>query len=324
MATDKISTGRSTALLDEVDQRPSRRGFLQGSALVLGGMTLGGAARPLWAAAQGPQDAQPVLRLGIVTDCHYADRDRSGTRHYRETAWKLPEAIEKFNSLGLDVVVELGDLIDDAPDVVREIGHLKKIEEVLAQFKGERHYVLGNHCVNALTKEEFIDNCGMEKAHYSFDKDGYHFAVLDACYKQDGTPYGRKNATYDNTFIPPEELEWLRADLAATNRPAIVLAHQRLDFNEADGRNNWNVTVKNAPEVRKVLEESGRVRAVFQGHSHANDYREVGDIHYCVFRAMVEGSGPEQNGYSVANFYADGSIKIEGFREQRNYEWKKG
>jgi alkaline phosphatase len=38
---------------------------------------------------------------------------------------------------------------------------------------------------------------------------------------------------------------------------------------------------------------------------------------------MVEGSGEEQNGYSVVNLYADGSIKIEGFRQQRNYEWKK-
>jgi alkaline phosphatase len=82
------------------------------------------------------------------------------------------------------------------------------------------------------------------------------------------------------------------------------------------------VTVKNAPDVRKILEESGRVLAVFQGHSHQNDLREVGGIHYCVFRAMVEGSGREQNGYAVANFFADGSIRIEGFRQQKNYEWK--
>jgi alkaline phosphatase len=323
MANDELAAGGSIALFNAVDERPSRRGFLQGGALVLGGLAAGGLPRRVWGAVQEQEVAKPMLRLGIVTDCHYADRDRSGTRHYRETAWKLPEAIEKFNSLALDTVIELGDLIDDAPDVAREIGHLKKIEEVFARFKGERHYVLGNHCVNALTKEEFIDNCGMEKAHYSFDKGGYHFVVLDACYKQDGTPYGRKNFSYENTFIPPEELEWLRGDLAGTDRPTIVLAHQRLDYSEADGRNNWNVTVKNAPEVRKVLEESGRVRAVFQGHSHANDYRDVGGIHYCVFRAMVEGSGPEQNGYSVANFYEDGSIKIEGFREQRNYEWNK-
>lgn len=324
MNAGDLATKRPSTLCEALDQRPSRRALLRQGALVLGGMAIGGLARPVWAAAQDQETAQPTLRVGIVTDCHYADRDRSGTRHYRETAWKLPEAIDKFNGLGLDMVVELGDLIDDAPDVEREIGHLKKIETVFAQFRGDRHYVLGNHCVSALTKDEFLENCGMERAHYSFDKGGLHFVALDACYKQDGTAYGRKNFTYDNTFIPAEQLEWLRGDLAATDKPTIVLAHQRLDFSEADGRNNWNMTVKNAPGVRKVFEDSGRVRAVFQGHSHQNDYREVGGIHYCVFRAMVEGSGPEQNGYSVANFYADGSIRIEGFRQQRNYEWKKG
>jgi alkaline phosphatase len=324
MTTGKFSSSRPTPLFAETSERPTRRVLLKQGALALGGLALGGTPRAAWAAAQGQEVAKPVLRAGIVTDCHYADRDRSGTRHYRETAWKLPEAMEKLNSIGLDMVVELGDLIDEAPDAAREIGHLKKIDAVFAQFKGDRHYVLGNHCVFTLTKEEFLDNCGMEKAHYSFDKGGLHFVVLDACYKQDGTPYGRKNFTYDNTFIPPEEVEWLRGDLGGTDKPTIVLAHQRLDFSEADGRNNWNLTVKNAPELRKIFEESGRVRAVFQGHSHQNDHRQVGGIHYCVFRAMVEGSGPEQNGYSVANFYADGSIKIEGFRQQRNYEWTKG
>jgi alkaline phosphatase len=261
--------------------------------------------------------------MGIVTDCHYADRDRNGNRHYRETLWKLPEAIDKFNAIGLDMAVEIGDFIDEAPDAAGEIGHLKKVEAIFGQFKGERRYVLGNHCVWTLTKEEFLDNCGMDRPHNSFDKGGYHFVVLDACFKQDGTPYGRKNFTYDNTFIPPEQLEWLRGDLAATDLKTIVFVHQRLDFNPSD-RANWGVTVKNAPDVRMVLEGSQKVLAVFQGHSHANDHREVGGIHYCVFRAMVEGSGPDENGYAVANLFADGSIRIEGFRQQRNYEWKRG
>jgi alkaline phosphatase len=309
-------------LLAAGDGTDTRRAFFQRGALVLGGLAVAGIPRPLWAAAQETATAQAALRIGIVTDCHYADRDRSGTRHYRETLWKLPEAIDKFNSLGLDMAVEIGDLIDEAPDVAGEIGHLKKVDAVFSRFKGERRYVLGNHCVWTLTKEEFFDNCGMEKPHYSFDKGGFHFTVLDACFKQDGTPYGRKNFTYDNTFIPAEQLEWLRADLAAADRPVIVFVHQRLDFNPTD-RANWGVTVKNAPDVRKILEESNKVAAVFQGHSHQNDHREVGGIHYCVFRAMVEGSGPEQNGYSVAHLFADGSIRLEGFRQQRNWEWKR-
>jgi hypothetical protein len=322
MTSNESDAGYFMTLWEERAAQETRREFFERGALVLGSLAVSGLPGTLWAAGQ--DDAKAALRIGLITDCHYADRDRAGTRFYRETLDKMPEAIDNFNSLGLDMAIELGDLIDEAPDAAGEIAHLKKIEAIYSQFKGDRHYVLGNHCVWTLTKEEFLDNCGMEKAHYSFDKGDFHFVVLDACFRQDGIAYARKNFVWHNTFLPAEQLEWLRGDLGATTKQTIVFAHQRLDFNPTDmPTSNWQMTVKNAPEVRKILEGSGRVLAVFQGHSHQNDHREVGGIHYCVLRAMVEGSGAEQNGYSIANLYADGSIRIEGFRRQRNYEWKK-
>jgi len=50
-----------------------------------------------------------------------------------------------------------------------------------------------------------------------------------------------------------------------------------------------------APEVRQILEDSGNVSAVFQGHSHQNDYRDINGIHYCTMRAVIEGSGAANN-----------------------------
>jgi alkaline phosphatase len=65
------------------------------------------------------------------------------------------------------------------------------------------------------------------------------------------------------------------------------------------------------------------VQAVFQGHSHKNDYREIAGIHYCTLRAMVEGSGPENSGASVLTLRPDGSLVLNGFRQQTSYEWRK-
>ena len=62
--------------------------------------------------------------------------------------------------------------------------------------------------------------------------------------------------------------------------------------------------------------------AVFQGHSHQNDHKEIGGIHYCTLVAMVEGAGADNNGYSVMNLSNDGSIQITGFRKQAEYTWK--
>ncbi|MCA9022543.1 MAG: alkaline phosphatase, partial [Planctomycetaceae bacterium] len=82
--------------------------------------------------------------------------------------------------------------------------------------------------------------------------------------------------------------------------------------------------VKNSSEVRKVLEESGKVAAVFQGHSHRNHYSEIGGIHYCTMVAMVEGSGLTNNGYSTLDIHGDGSLVLNGFRKQADYHWKQG
>lgn len=49
-------------------------------------------------------------------------------------------------------------------------------------------------------------------------------------------------------------------------------------------------------EITEVLEGSGKVRSIFQGHSHENDYREIAGIPYVRLVAMVEGSGPRAAG----------------------------
>ena len=79
--------------------------------------------------------------------------------------------------------------------------------------------------------------------------------------------------------------------------------------------------VKNAPGVRKLLENSGNVRAVFQGHSHKNDHHEIAGIPYVTLVAMVEGSGVESSGYATVEIDESGSIRVHGFRKQASYEW---
>ncbi len=174
--------------------------------------------------------------------------------------------------------------------------------------------MLGNHCVHTLTKQEFLDGVAQKKPYYSFDSGDFHFVVLDSCFRSDGEPYGRKNFEWTDPNIPATEVEWLRADLKETVKKTIIFAHQRLDVSNHYG-------VKNAAEVRKLLEESRRVLAVFQGHSHGNDHKDIAGIHYCTLAAMVEGSGDENNGYSAMSIASDGTISIKGFRKQAGYDW---
>lgn len=290
----------------------NRRVFLRdGSVLLLSAAAMAAESSSVFA-----DDAQERLRVGLVTDMHYADKGPAGTRHYRETLAKLEEAAKQFEEDKPAFVVELGDFIDAADSVDVEQSYLKTINGQFSAISKDRHYVLGNHCVDTLKKEEFLAGVEQEKSYYSFDRQGIHFVVLDACFRSDGEPYGRKNFEWTDANIPAAELEWLAGDLKTNTKPAVVFAHQRLDVKNNHG-------VKNNAEVRTILESSGNVLAVFQGHSHQNDLKEIGGIHYCTLVAMVEGSMAENNGYSVMEIEPSGTIHLKGFRKQKSYDWKR-
>jgi hypothetical protein len=288
------------------DQGRSRRAFL-------GQSVLGLATLHTFPLLQGAVSGGGGVRFGILTDVHFADIPSQGRRYYRESLGKLRESIDLFNRVKPDFVVELGDFIDAAEEAETELKYLRKVEEEFSQFKGPRHYVLGNHCVWTLTKQLFLENSGAREPYYSFDARGFHFVVLDSCYRADGVSYGEKNFHWTDAEIPPAEQEWLAEDLEKTFLPAILFAHHRLDVEPPYG-------IKSAETVRRILEKSGKVLAVFQGHNHINEHRLIDAIHYCTLEAVVEGSGAENNGYSLVEVSSQ-VLKISGFRRHQGYEW---
>ncbi|MCW5963202.1 MAG: metallophosphoesterase [Bryobacterales bacterium] len=259
-------------------------------------------------ATQAPASGEiPLTRLGIVTDVHYADKQTAGTREYRGSFAKLTEAIEQWDRQQVDAVIELGDLVDASPTVEREMEDLQRVRSVLRKLKVPQYFVLGNHCVDTLTKPQFLDAWGAEKTCYSFVGKSYRGIVLDSAFSSDGQPYGGRAFDWKDAFVPPAQLEWLGAELETGAFPAVVFIHHRLDTGD-------HYSVSNAAAVRAVLEASGRVLAVFQGHQHVNDHRHIGGIHYCSLKAMVDGPPPESSAYGILDFYSGGRLFLTGYR----------
>ncbi|MBN2593799.1 MAG: metallophosphoesterase [Sedimentisphaerales bacterium] len=256
-----------------------------------------------------------TVRFGIVTDCHYADADTNGTRYYRESLRKLGECIDAMNAQKVDFLVELGDFKDQdsSPIENKTLSYLKAIERVFHKFDGPTYHVLGNHDTDSLSKKQFLTNIentdiDPSKNYYSFDFNDFHLVVLDANYKSDGTDYDHGNFDWTDANIPPTELKWLKRDLDTTHKPVIVIIHQLLD-------GTGSVYVKNASDVRQVLEQSGKVLAVLQGHHHDGSYSLIEGIHYYTLKAMVEGPGPENNSYAIVEVLPDMSINVIGYRK---------
>jgi len=284
----------------------TRRAFLKSSAVSLAALSL--------SCAQFGKSGPRPTRFGIVTDCHYADADAAGTRFYRESLNKLDECVELMNAEKVDFLIELGDFKDQGrPPVEREtLSYLEAVENVFAQFDGQRYHVLGNHDLDSISKEQFLDrventNIAPGRSYYSFDVNRLRCVVLDANYTTGGADYDHGNFNWTDANVPAAELTWLVQDLAATSGPAIVFTHQLLD-------GTGSVYVKNAEQVRQVLEGSGKVLAVFQGHHHAGSYRHIAGIHYYTLKALVEGTGSENSSYAIVEVRPDGTIVVTGYR----------
>jgi predicted phosphodiesterase len=289
----------------------TRRIFLKSSAATLAGLAL----TPISCnCPTGSERRLRTVKFGIATDCHYADADTVGTRFYRHSLDKLAECVEAMNKQEVDFLLELGDFKDqDSPPAEQKtLSYLRTVESVFCEFDGPTYHVLGNHDADSLSKTQFlnnIENTGIDpgRSYYSFDFNGVHFIVLDANYKSDGTDYDHGNFDWTDANVPPAELQWLRQDLAAARKPIIVFVHQLLD-------GAGSHYVKNAAEVRQILEQSGKVLAVFQGHRHDGSYNLIEGIHYYTLKAMVEGPGPANNSYAIVEVLPDMSITVTGYR----------
>ena len=123
--------------------------------------------------------------------------------------------------------------------------------------------------------------------------------------------YGRNNSRWDSANIPPQELTWLKDDLKANKLPALVFAHQRLDLPPKNRH-----AIKQSLEVRKILEDSKNIMAVFQGHSHKNELHEINGIPYCTLAALIEGNGAENNSYSILEVFDNQTASLKGYRKQ--------
>ena len=290
----------------------SRRDFVTASVGLAGGLALSQLSCALWSASRRGGGA---ARFGIVTDCHYADAETVGSRYYRQSLDKLSECVEAMNGERVDFLIELGDFKDEDRPAVEEktISYLRAAEQVFEKFKRPRFHVVGNHDADSISKEQFsanVENTGIDagKTYYSFDFKGVHFVVLDANYRADGADYDHGNFDWTDANIPPAELSWLREDLAEARGPAIVFVHQLLDGTGAH-------YIRNAAEVRAVLQSSGKGPAVFQGHQHSGGYSQMEGIHYYTLKAVVEGPGEEDNAYAVVEVRPDGCIIVAGYRK---------
>lgn len=247
----------------------SRRDFLFQLGITSSVLTV-----PMWF-SNCKSSIQPAFSFGIMADPH---ADLIPDKNER-----LARFIEKAIDKNVDFIIQLGDFCFPKKENLDFIN-------IWNQFQGPKYHVLGNHDMDICSKAEIMDFLEISENYYALDYNGVHFIVLDANFlytDHEYLDYDNANFYVDDalrTYIPPDQIEWLKQDLRKTNFPTIIFSHQSL-INPLWG-------IKNRVEIQTILEKENqragfqKVIACFNGHDHIDFHRQLNGIHYFEINSM--------------------------------------
>lgn len=218
------------------------------------------------------------VRVGLITDIHYDGSAVALNRLYSH--------IGLLNAGGAEELVLMGDLVNGTNESNSK-RLLREISALADSFKGKVHFMPGNHDLDHLSKAEFYNVLGRvgDPSRFHFEVGGYTFICIDCNFTPEGDEYDSGNFDWEQACVPMEELEWLRARMAASLNPVILITHQRIDKESRFG-------VRNYDQVRKTITLSEKVKAVFQGHNHEDDLISIDGTSYYTLSAHVDDAGP--------------------------------
>lgn len=240
-----------------------------------------------------------MLKLAVVTDLHFGPRTRFEGK-LRKLADLAPELTRRLaaelRARAPQLVVNLGDVIEDeTPDLDR--ARYAHALGILQDALGPERVVsvAGNHDRINLTANVLRELWGMPGVgplYRSWDLEGLHFVAL--------CTHEHKDTDID---IDAEQLRWLRADLAGSPLPTVVLMHHSAADQELHG-NRWfersgHIALVREPErreLRALLREHGRTLLVLNGHLHWNHLFVDEGIPYVTLQSLTENIHEDEPG----------------------------
>ena len=209
------------------------------------------------------------ITIGICADVHLP------TMH--DSEYRIQTFIDSMSAAQPDFIIELGDFGIPKEEYVHYF-------DIWNSFKGDKYHVIGNHEMDGGTsREAALAYRNLKSGYYSFDKNGFHFIVLDGNDKKSPEEKGYKQ------YIGPEQAEWLKNDLAKATHPVLIFSHQGLQlYHGADE----DYGIENYKEIQRILEKHNegspatKVIACFNGHSHWDYADKVNNIWYITITSM--------------------------------------
>ena len=228
------------------------------------------------------------MKIGLFADPHYSSQKEScGTRRPSLSYGKIREAMEQFRGQKADLVICLGDLMNAGePDLLRDVSAM------IHSFHIPFYCMMGNHDYGDFSREAFNELTQNSYPPFSVQYGNKTLIFPDANYLNDGQLYTSENLDWTNSFVPEDQVNQLKSVLAdSTVTEAYIFLHQNID----PGVERHHI-IRNAEEIRAILRDSGKVKAVYQGHYHPGHENIIDNIPHHTLPAMCEG---EENRFRI-------------------------
>lgn len=239
------------------------------------------------------------LTIGIVTDLHFGPEASYGgkLRKLTHRAGELAtDFVRRMNEeVHPDLVVNLGDDIEDESREA-DLARYTACQTILRGARAPLVNVAGNHDLIHLNRDDLTRIWQRPgPLYYAFDHGGWHFAVLHTIERKDV-----------DVRLPDTQLAWLAQDLAATRLPVVVLMHHSASEQNVEDSRWWPgrahlALVQERAALRRILEESGRVRLVVNGHLHWNHLDVLRGIPYVTLQSLIENLDEDAPGRPAAS-----------------------
>lgn len=240
------------------------------------------------------------MRFALISDVHLGP-PASHQGKLRKLTHLSQELLTAFvrrmrDELNPDLIINLGDVLEDeSTELDRE--RYARFVALLREIGKPVLHVAGNHDTINLTPAELCRLWGTtDGVTYSRDIDGTHFTVLRTVEHR-----GQR------VELPEAQLRWLEQDLAATSLPTVVLMHHpasemRLEGNRWFEKRPHLCRVVERRAVREIIERSGKVLAVFNGHVHWNHLDIIAGIPYVTLQSLSENLDDDAPGRPAAAY----------------------
>lgn len=240
-----------------------------------------------------------MVKIVMFSDLHYAPEKpiNNGSRIERKLMEYSEPILDKLtyqinNVIKPDLVLNLGDLVEDFNDHDKDIVNLNYIWQKFKKIDVPFYSCIGNHDLRSMTSRNEVERI-MEYDHstFSFDISGMHVIILGTYVNNDlGTAEG---GIFKTQFISNEDMEWLKEDLRDNKLPTIICLH--FGVAEDDMKGNWwfescseTALLGNRKELKQIIKEHSNVLAIFSGHQHWTKHLVEEGISYYVLGSMTE------------------------------------